>query len=277
MQVQVAVDTSSGAIQIIQMAAAAPHQSSLIFSASICKAASTATPSNSTSSHQSAPTLLSKLLHGTGYPAVRVESVLMGSVGWPVAAAQQERAGVMGIEASLQLANLGKLGSDSPAAAATVGPAATWQALQMCPTNAADSLQNVTVGVQIGGRFPGSSWTDHSLQAEHGTTFMQGVVTRPGSAVPHSDLAQLQLPVSGSTPQVLSTTLQSASDQVATMGSLADSMRDVPAMGASRDAGQIDQQAMSESAGLQSRLLAMDAHERKMFIQAQVCSATCLS
>lgn len=145
----------------------------------------------------------------------------------------------------------------------------------MCPPNAADSLQNVTVEVQTGGRFPGSSWTDHSLQAGYDNTFMLGVVTRPVSAVPHSDLAQLQSSVPGCSPQ--STALLSApvSDQVATMGSLADSISSVAAVRASRDVMQIEQQAMSEQAGLQSRLLAMDAHERRMVIQAQVHSAIC--
>lgn len=273
-QVQVAVNTRSGTIQ---MATASPQQQqSLLFSASVCKTGNTAVVSTTSCLNQpgSAVTAFSKLLQASSKAPMKAASVF-GSVCLSSTATQKEQAGVMGIEASLQLANIGKVGLKSQAAAASVGTAATWEALQMCPPKPAEALQDMTVGVQIGSTGQGGSFSDHRLHAGHNSTTMQGVITRPVSALHHSNMGQLHMAQPDAMPQAgpqPASALQSAPStcNAADMSSSTIRAAGVAAVTSAAPAHHSELPPVSEQAALHSRLLAMDPNERRMFIQAQV-------
>ena len=189
-------------------------------------------------------------------PASQKSAAVFGRVQLSAAAIQQGQAGAMSIEGSLQLANTGKLGHGS-LAAASVGMAATWEALQMCPPNTADSLQFMTVGVQNG-----SIHSNHRLHAAHGSAAMWGVVTKPVYLQPGSSMGATAVPVV--TPQTA----------LLPVDSIASSRTDTPA-DAAQQAVTNAEQLQADQPVIHSKLLAMGVHERKMFIQAQVCWSGC--
>ena len=273
-QVQIAVDTRQ---MVIQIASATQQQQSLAFSASVCKTTATAAPSRaSTLSHRpQAVTMLSKLLHAPS-EATRQAASVFGSIQMMSTDAQQQQGDLMGIEASLQLANIGKLGLGSPAAA-SVGPAVSWAALQMCPLDAAGSLQFMTVGIEIGSAVQNRGHSSHSIQSGHGRTVMLGVVTKPVSALHEgfgaetaAALAELctgHQPVLQAISSINTGKAQDSSTELSTeQGVLADT---VPAVAQQTVAD--EQHTEPQQPAVHARLLAMDAHERRMFIQAQVC------
>ena len=244
LQVQVAVDTASG---VIQMKEARQHQQSLAFSASLHKA-TPAAPVSTTSSLKQPSQLASMLMHALP-PASQKSAVAFGTVHLSATVAQQEQAGAMSMEGSLQLANVSKLSCGS-LAAASAGMAATWEALQMCPPNAADSLQFMTVGVSND-----SIHSDHMLHTAHWCAAIRGLGTKPVSMQP---VAAPSLPLA--TPQTAQLPV----------GSAANGSMDSRAEAAQQAVTNADQ-LQADQPAVHRKLLAMDVHERKMFIQAQVC------
>ena len=272
-QVQIAVDTRQG---VIQIASATHQQQSLAFLASVRKTTATTAPSRaSTLSHRSqAVKVLSKLLHAPSEATQQAASVF-GSTQMMSTGAQQQQGGLMGIEASLQLANIGLLGLGSPAAA-SVGPAVSWAALQMCPSDAAASLQFTTVGTEIGSAVQNSGRSSHSIQSGHGRTVMLGVVTKPMSALHESFEAETAAVLAelctGHQPvlQAMSSTNTMAQDSSTELSTEQGVLAETVAAVAQQTVAE-EQHTQLQQPAIHARLLAMDAHERRMFIQAQVC------
>ena len=239
LQIQVMVDTARGSIQ---MSAATAHDQVLFFTASLQQGTGKAVakqPGSHSSSSQITG-MLSKLLSRP--PTDDATASLIASMHGSESASDDDWACATALECSMQLACIGKLSQAAAPAAAAVGTAAAFKALQMQMSTAASQPQHITATVPSGSDMSGSRYSDQSLLTRQGTSSLEGLICKPvllSTAVISLDAGDLLV-------------AQQPPHSAATEGAMS---------------GQPEQQP---AVALHARFLAMDAQERRLAIQAQV-------